>query len=252
MKNKDTAFRLSFIFILALVLISTPILAYEEAPILKEMVNGGELPAVEERLPEEPLEIEPWHEVGKYGGTWRRVTTYEDIADMRLAMYGFSLLKYDDNLDVVPGLAKDWEVNEVKTEWTIYLRSGLKWSDGEPFTVDDILFWWEDMAKNSEHPQPVPEFMVNGGKAATIEKLDSYTFKVIYEKPTPIFHYHLAMWTNGGLGAYIAAPEHYLKQFHPDYTDDFDNYEEMEEKQEWWRNPECPVVTAWKVTQYES
>ena len=45
-----------------------------EAPMLTEMVEAGELPPLEERLPpaENLLVIEPVHEIGKYGGTWHR------------------------------------------------------------------------------------------------------------------------------------------------------------------------------------
>src|SRR5512143_3240717 len=44
---------------------------YKEAPILKELVDKGELPALEERLPENPLVVDA-AEIGQYGGTWRR------------------------------------------------------------------------------------------------------------------------------------------------------------------------------------
>ena len=43
-----------------------------EAPMLAELVKAGKLPPVEQRMPEEPLVIKPVHEIGKYGGTWRR------------------------------------------------------------------------------------------------------------------------------------------------------------------------------------
>jgi peptide/nickel transport system substrate-binding protein len=45
---------------------------FKEAPMLAELVKQGKLPPVEQRVPEEPLVIKPVHEIGKYGGTWRR------------------------------------------------------------------------------------------------------------------------------------------------------------------------------------
>ena len=45
---------------------------YQEAPMLAERVAAGELPPVEERLPVNPLVVEPVDEVGTYGGTIRR------------------------------------------------------------------------------------------------------------------------------------------------------------------------------------
>jgi hypothetical protein len=45
---------------------------FSEAPMLAELVKQGKLPAVTERIPKEPLVIKPVHEIGRYGGTWRR------------------------------------------------------------------------------------------------------------------------------------------------------------------------------------
>jgi len=44
---------------------------YQEAPLLAEMVAKGELPPVDERLPENPFAIEGLDGIGNYGGTWR-------------------------------------------------------------------------------------------------------------------------------------------------------------------------------------
>jgi len=46
---------------------------YNEAPMLAEKVAKGELPPVEERLPENPLVIEPVEGIGQYGGTWHKI-----------------------------------------------------------------------------------------------------------------------------------------------------------------------------------
>ena len=45
---------------------------FGEAPMLAELVKQGKLPPVTERIPKEPLVIKPVHEIGRYGGTWRR------------------------------------------------------------------------------------------------------------------------------------------------------------------------------------
>src|SRR5262252_7046206 len=45
---------------------------FKEAPQLAELVKAGKLPPVAERIGQDPLVIKPVHEVGKYGGTWRR------------------------------------------------------------------------------------------------------------------------------------------------------------------------------------
>ena len=46
--------------------------SFKEAPQLAELVKAGKLPPVQERVSQDPLVIKPVHEIGKYGGTWRR------------------------------------------------------------------------------------------------------------------------------------------------------------------------------------
>ena len=43
--------------------------------------------------------------------------------------------------------------------FTFYLRKGVRWSDGHPFTVDDLLFWYEDVLQNEELTQWCPEIL---------------------------------------------------------------------------------------------
>lgn len=45
--------------------------------------------------------------------------------------------------EVIPGLAKSWEISEDNLEYTFHLRRGVHWSDGEPFTAADVLFTWK-------------------------------------------------------------------------------------------------------------
>ena len=52
--------------------------------------------------------------------------------------------------EVIPHIAKGWESNDDFTEWTVFLREGMKWSDGEPFTADDIMFWYENILLNED------------------------------------------------------------------------------------------------------
>src|SRR5262245_60797311 len=46
--------------------------AFKEAPQLAELVKAGKLPAVADRIGQDPLVVKPLREIGKYGGTWRR------------------------------------------------------------------------------------------------------------------------------------------------------------------------------------
>ena len=134
--------------------------AYGEAPMLAEMVAAGNLPPVDERLPLEPLVIEPYNEIGQYGGTWHRFDTSSSGSHFVMATYAYSPVHWvQDGLDKRPGLAKSWGSNEDKTEWTLYLREGTKWSDGDPFTADDFMFWWNDMVLHEGHSDVPPDYM---------------------------------------------------------------------------------------------
>lgn len=219
----------------------------KEAPQLAEMVAAGDLPPLEERIPIDPLVIDlPWIEVGKYGGTLRRTTTRSNLQDTASYMYGHSPLHWEEGGTAVgPGLAKAWEINADATEWTFFFREGTKWSDGHPFTVDDVLFWWEDMAANPDHPMAMPAWTLVGGQPMTAEKVDDYTIRFIFAASAPLVDIELAAFVNGGIsGNFGPYPRHYLEQFHPKYSDAAD-YEEFTEKQDWWNNPDRPVLNAW-------
>ncbi len=218
-----------------------------EAPQLAEMVAAGDLPPLEERIPNDPLVIDlPWIEVGKYGGTLKRTTTRADFRSTSAYMYGHSPLHWEEGGTAVgPGLARAWESNADATEWTFYFREGTRWSDGQPFTVDDILFWWEDMAANPDHPMAMPAWTLVGGQPMTAEKIDDYSIRFTFVSPSPLIERELAAFVNGGIsGNFGPYPRHYLEQFHPDYSDAAD-YEEFTEKQDWWINPDRPVLNAW-------
>ncbi|MFW6271224.1 MAG: ABC transporter substrate-binding protein [Bacillota bacterium] len=225
----------------------------KQAPELQEMVDEGELEPLEERLPEEPMEMDPIEETGEYGGTWQRYDNSDDFATFLMSLYGHSWIRFvDDGTDIAPNLAVDWESNDDDTVWTIHFREGVKWSDGEPFTVDDIMFWWEDMVLNDEFVEVVPDEFQAGGETAEISKIDDYTLEIEYAAPAPLLPERLAMWPNRGSGPRLITPEHHMKQFHPEYTDEYDNYEELEERLDWWTYPDSPTLTAWKTADYEA
>jgi peptide/nickel transport system substrate-binding protein len=225
-----------------------------EAPMLRELVEAGELPPLDERIPAEPLVIEPYGEIGQYGGTWHRFDTSTKGDHLAMAMYGYSPVHWvKDGLDKRPGLAKAWEFNEDKTEYTLTFREGTRWSDGQPFTVDDFLYWWEDMVLNQDHPDVPPDYMISGGETAQVTKVDDYTLKFNFAAPAPLFLDRLAMWPNGVLpeGERLFVPKHYASQFHPKYNSEYTTYEEHDEKIDWRINPDTPVLNPWMPVQYE-
>ena len=237
---------------------------YKEAPMLAEQVKAGKLPPVDQRLPKNPY-VPPhaWLQVGKYGGTMNWVNSWggDNISVIvHESMYGHSPLRWlKDGQEIGPGLVESWESNDDASQWTLHFREGLKWSDGQPWTVDDIMFWWEDMILNEEHNTEAPPDEARSGKGtlAKFEKVDDYTLRMTFDAPAPLTADRLAMWVNGNAGKPIGpswmAPKHYLQQFHPKYNSSVTGnwVETFNQKAQFRINPECPTMTGWMLQTYE-
>jgi peptide/nickel transport system substrate-binding protein len=115
---------------------------FNEAPELAELVAKGELPPVEERLPKDLMVIQPVDEIGKYGGVWRRGFTGpgDNENGNRIQASDRPILVDHTGAVPRPSLAKGWEMSEDGKTFTLYLREGLKWSDGAPLTADDFVW----------------------------------------------------------------------------------------------------------------
>jgi len=239
-----------------LVVTATPVAKPKEAPALAELVKAGKLPPLEERLPLEPLVIEPYNEIGQYGGTWHRADTSANGNNLAMSFYGHSPVHWvKDGLDKRGGLAKGWTTNADKTEWTFFFRKGTKWSDGQPFTVDDIIYWYEDLCINPDHPFLVPDWLIAGGKTAELTKVDDWKLKFKFAAPAPLLADRMAMWTKGvptGLDAMVVCCSHYLKQFHPKYNKQVTDFKEHDLKYDWRTNIDYPVLNPWKPVLYEA
>ena len=129
---------------------------------------------------------------------------------------------------IVPNVAKGWEISDDGKRTTLFLRKGMKWSDGAPFTADDFVFWFEDMYQNKELDPDRRRRIVVNGKPGRIVKVDETTVAFEFDEPYFLFPSQLAGDTQVGggqsrlqsdereLGLY--APAHYLKQFLPKYS----------------------------------
>ena len=246
--------------------------AFKEAPQLAELVKAGKLPPVAQRLPSEPLVLKPLESVGRYGGTWRRAFIGpSDGENGNRIMASDKLLFWDPTgSKIVPSVAKAYELSKDGKSTTLFLRKGMKWSDGAPFTADDFVFWYEDMYLNKDIvPAPIAD-MSSGGKPGRLVKIDETTVRFEFENPYFLFPSMLAGDTligggqavrqSGGnsFGAY--APAHYLKQFLPKYSSEaevtrkakeqgFDTWvRALHVKKDWQLNTELPTLGPWKTT----
>jgi len=230
---------------------------YKEAPSLADMVAAGSLPPVEERLPVNPLVLAGVDGVGKYGGRLRKFWPGAGWNGHFLEeQYGHSGLRWiDDGLGIAPGIIDEWSANADNSEWTFHFREGLKWSDGEPAGVDDVIFWWNDLVNHTEpaYPDSVPDFGSDAaGKVAAFEKVDDFTLMIKYGTPSPLCAKRLAMWVNANIGPRWIAPKHYLEQFHPKHNTEMTSFETFNEKASVFTNPEMPTLTHWMLTKYEA
>src|SRR6516162_10178915 len=124
---------------------------YHEAPALAEQVKAGKLPPVEQRLPEQPLVVPVVEKIGEYGGVWRRAFLGPADANNYVRVVYDSLFRFSpDGAEIEPKLAIGAKASSDFKQWTILLRKGARWSDGAPFTADDIMFWYRDVLLNED------------------------------------------------------------------------------------------------------
>jgi peptide/nickel transport system substrate-binding protein len=224
--------------------------AYNESPVLAERVAAGELPPVAERLPANPPVVEPVAEVGQYGGTWRLLDTNNDLGQLQMSIAVEPFLKWNrDTNGMRPNLAASWEWNDDATEVTVQFVEGIKWSDGDPLTVDDYLFYWNDMVLDEDVPVLPPSGTTIQGEIMTVAKVDDYTLTFTFPAPNPLF---MELSSRGFYqSSQYVVPEHYMRQFHPKYnTEVTDTAELMNHFNARMHYPDMPTYYAWQVTEY--
>ena len=242
---------------------------FSESPDFAKLVAEGKLPPVAERLGQDPLVIKPLREIGKYGGELRRgiLGAFDTTNGARFAGGPDTLLYWDYQFKkVVPNIARGYELSADGKVMTLHLRRGMRWSDGHPFTADDIIFWREDINLNSELGTPSVVLQTAGGPVQ-VRKVDDYTVEYVSPVPHPVLPRMLAGNLNAGLsftdpiseGGY--APKHYLSQFLPKYTSEAEatrkakaaraqSWTEYLRQQilVWATNPDLPVLSPWVTT----
>ena len=196
-------------------------LTFSENPIHAKRVKSGDFPTVDKRLPDEPLVVVPYDDIGKYGGILRGSSiAYESGNSEILSWRQVNLVRLADDLrTIVPNVAKSWKWNDDLSEITFTLRKGHKWSNGDPFTADDFTFYMDDMIKNTELNKKVHKSWMIGGSAATVTKIDDLTVKFKFAAPYPGFLHYLA---TSGSWFRPYAPKKFLSTLHPKYNSNAD------------------------------
>ncbi len=227
-----------------------------EPPMLRLDVSTGKLPPVEQRLPQQPLVVRV-DQIGKHGGTLHSLVGRS--RDTRLlVVYGYArLVGYDREFNLVPDLLESLEVQEGRV-FTLKLRKGHRWSDGQPFTAEDFRYYWEDVATNKELlPSGPPIDLLVDGQQPKFEVLSDTVVRYSWHKPNP----HFLPRQAGASPLFIYRPAHYLKPFHKKYSEKVRKAEaEGTAKRKWSAvhnradnlyesdNPDLPTLQPWMNT----
>ncbi|MDF2961984.1 MAG: extracellular solute-binding protein family 5 [Paenibacillus sp.] len=204
----------------------SPNTEFKQAPMLAE--KG--LPPVKDRLPKEPKltnEMPPdllTYQIGSYGGTLRAARTDVNSDTTVFILQNEPLVNSPGLLgnEVTGNILKDYKVSEDQKEFTFSMREGLKWSDGQPVTSEDVRFAVEDVLFNKElTPGGLPPWLKTAADASgtpmKFNVINEFTFKISFDKPYGGFLMQLAVQGWRGYTD-LLKPKHALKQFHAQYT----------------------------------
>ncbi len=232
---------------------------YQEAPMLHEAVVAGKLPPVEQRLPQNPFVEKVVDKIGTYGGTFQgfQLGDADKWVLYKTALYGGLIGRTYRDMGGIskngmegwsPAIAENWKWDPNATGLSVYLRKGVKWSDGAPLTADDITWTWNKVQMNKNYQPTVPSQFVVKGQPMQVTKVDDFTVHFQFAGPYPWF---LAALYSNSLAPYgaLLAPKHYLEKFSPDNN-----------PQATWRdfqkvyapaNPDLPTASPWILSKYD-
>lgn len=230
--------------------------SYREAPELAALVAAGKLPPVDQRLPENPMLVEPQSEVGAYGGTWHMAMrdSFDHASLIRTIGYENLMRWTPDWSEPIPNIAQSVETLDNARAFKFTLRRGLRWSDGAPFTADDILFWYEDVLLNPELSPTIPFWLLADGKPVTVSKIDSVTVVFRFANPNSLFLQLLAAPEGAEPTSY---PKHYLANRLPRYNKSLVGTDWAQafraafgtpgtvDDSTRWQHPDVPTLNAW-------
>lgn len=225
---------------------------YNQNPRFDALVDQGQLPPVEERLPDVPLVVEPFGEIGTYGGTLNGV--FVGAADR----HGFNLWSwqgayaaYDpETLLMSEGVITGWEYTEDGRVLTLFLRPGLKWSDGTPHTAEDLRFQLEDLVMEDRAEVFELPSLQAGSTNPEITVVDDYTLVLRWTEPNYLAHRTFA---TGAAIQRLFYARHHFEQFHPKYNPNA-TWEQLNEQLAYSTFSETwvgrPGLGPWVVTEY--
>jgi len=117
-----------------------------------------------------------------------------------------------ENGTLMKWLSTGYEVSDDYTTWTLFLREGVKWNDGEPFTADDVVFTYNMLLDTPE----LLYHAIVAGIVKEVVKIDDHTVEFRLTSPNPRFHGTAAFPTIAWIcQGFPIVPEHIWKDVDP-------------------------------------
>jgi len=176
--------------------------SYSEPEWVNKLVKEGKLPPVKDRLPKEPMVFNSKgmpDGPGVYGGVFRMVSggrpegwnynagknsgwggTEYTVAECLTRTGPLTTIKKEEQTPL-PNLAKSWEWSDDGKQLTMHLIEDAKWSDGKPFSSDDVMFLWNDNILD-QHVTAWANADTYG-KGTTLEAVDKNTIRWTFKEP---------------------------------------------------------------------
>jgi peptide/nickel transport system substrate-binding protein len=185
-------------------------------PLQTVLVKAGKIPSVTERLPVNPM-VAQATEVGMYCSEFTLIANRGDKGRYTLLAAEMPWFEPDPaNINNIrPAMAESVEVSDDAREYTITLRKGLKWSDGHPYTSEDVEFFFEELINNEEingSSIPLPD---SSFRTVTVDVINSETFVLKFANPNGLALQQMA--TIGGKSL-VTYAKHYASQFLTKYN----------------------------------
>ncbi|MCK5739922.1 hypothetical protein KAH55_12095, partial [bacterium] len=227
-----------------------------EAPMLATLVDQGELPTLEQRLPLEPKIVVPRDTLGNYCDTWRVCAIGAGDLGGFWARHNFvSLMQWStDRNKWEPGVARKCEILNGGRTFRFHLRPGHKWSDGHPFTARDVAFTVKHIISDHEIVIDYPKWLRQDGVRAKFRLIDDLTFEFTFPRANASFLLFLTAASRD-----LLKPEHYLKQYIPPFISETtaDSIAVANGFSKWTAyfnmvlmqgrmNPDLPVLSPWR------
>lgn len=190
--------------------------SFTESSMLAVKVERGEIPAVRLRLPDDPIVLEPFHGIGRHGGTARVFSSDMD----RINPTENGLTVDPTASRILPNFIESWRFSDDARQITFKLRSGIRWSDGHPLTSDDFIFFHQHAMLNAEIMPVTPPDWV-GSKSVRISDTE---FRFEFREPFPLIINVIAQ-----LGDFFIAPAHFMRNFHPAFVPEDELKQRMRE-----------------------